>query len=65
MGFNSGFKGLRFIVRSGLDFKLSPPGVSTRVTTREHPAAGGGTVGEKCPVILPKCRFTRYIFYMP
>jgi len=31
-----------------------PPGVSTRVTTREHPAAEGGTVGEKCPVILPK-----------
>jgi hypothetical protein len=26
-----------------------------RVTTREHPAAEGGTVGEKCPVILPKC----------
>jgi len=27
-------------------FQLSPPGVSTRVTTREHPAAEGGTVGE-------------------
>ena len=27
-----------------------PPGVSTRVTMREHPAAEGGTVGEKCPV---------------
>jgi hypothetical protein len=27
---------------------------SPRVTTREHPAAEGGTVGEKCPVILPK-----------
>jgi hypothetical protein len=23
--------------------------VSTRVTTREHPAAEGGTVGEECP----------------
>ena len=37
------------------------PGVSMRVTTRKHPAAEGGTVGEKCSVILPKCRFTRYI----
>ena len=34
-------------MRSGLDFQLSPPGVSTRVTTREHSAAEGGTVGEK------------------
>ena len=42
-------------------FQLSPPGVSTRVTTREHPAAEGGTVDEKCPGILPKCRLTRYI----
>jgi hypothetical protein len=32
--------------------------VSTRVTTREHPAAEGGIVGEKCPVILPKCHIT-------
>jgi len=32
-----------------------------RVTTREHPAAEGGTVSEKCPVILPKCRISRYI----
>jgi len=38
-----------------------PLGVSTHVTTREHLAAEGGTVGEKCPRILPKCRFTRYI----
>jgi hypothetical protein len=29
--------------------RRSPPGVSTRVTTREHPAADGGTVGEKFP----------------
>jgi hypothetical protein len=35
-------------------FQLSPPGVSTRVTTREHPEAEGETVGEKCPRILPK-----------
>jgi len=42
-------------------FQLSPPGVSTRVTTREHPAAEDGTMGEKCPEILPKCRLTRYI----
>ena len=37
----------RLIVRSGLDVPT--------VTTREHPAAEGGTVGEKCPEILPKC----------
>jgi hypothetical protein len=42
-------------------FQLSPLGVSTLVTTREHPAAKGGTVGEKCPGILPKCRILRYI----
>ena len=42
-------------------FQLSPPGVSTRVTTRDHPTAEGGTVGDKCLVILPKCRFTRCI----
>jgi len=42
-------------------FQLSPPGFSTHVTTREHPAAEGGTVGEKCPGILPKCRLRRYI----
>jgi len=35
--------------------------VSTRVTTREHPASEGGTVGGKCPGILPKCRLPRYI----
>jgi hypothetical protein len=52
---------LRFIVRSWLD-------VPTFVTRRlyvchhaEHPAAEGGTVGEKCPVILPKCQLPRYI----
>ena len=38
----------------GYTFQLLPPGVFTRVTTREDPAAEGGTVGEKCPVILPK-----------
>ena len=42
-------------------FQLLPPGVCTRVTTQEHPAAEGGTVGEKCPGILPKCRIPRYI----
>jgi hypothetical protein len=42
-------------------FQLSPPGVSTRVTTREHPAAEGGTVGEKCPGILPKYRLSSCI----
>jgi len=39
-----------------------------RVTTREHPAAEGGTVGEECPGILPKCRFNTLhlgIFYTP
>jgi hypothetical protein len=43
-------------------FQLSPPGVSTRVTTLEHPAADGGTVGDKCPVILAKFRNSRYIY---
>ena len=52
---------LRLIVRSWLDVPTFATNVSTRVTTREHPAAEGGTVGEKCLVILPKCRFTRYI----
>jgi hypothetical protein len=28
-------------------FQLSPPGISTRVTTQELPAAEGKTVGEK------------------
>ena len=41
----------------GQTFQLQPPGVSTR----EHPAAEGRTVGEKCPGILPKCRLPRYI----
>jgi len=50
----------RLIVRSGLD-------VPTFATRRLHAchharAAEGGTVGEKCPEILPKCRFTRYIY---
>jgi hypothetical protein len=36
---------LKLIVRSGLD-------VPTFVTTRQHPAAEGGTVGEKCPGIF-------------
>jgi hypothetical protein len=41
--------------------------VSQRVTTREHPAAEGGTVSKKCPEILPKFTFTLHlkIFYMP
>jgi hypothetical protein len=51
---------LRLIVRFWL-FQLSPPGVSTHVTTREHPTAEGGTVDEKCPVILPKCPIPLYI----
>jgi hypothetical protein len=41
---------LRLIVRSGLGV---PNFGTTRVTTREHPAAEGGTMGEKCPEILP------------
>jgi hypothetical protein len=57
--FNYALQPLGLIVRSGLDVPTFPPGVSTRVTTREHLAAEGGTVGEKCPVILPKCRFPR------
>jgi hypothetical protein len=42
----------------GWTFQHSPPGVSTCVTTREHPAAEDGTVGEMCPGILPKCHVT-------
>jgi hypothetical protein len=38
---------LRLIVQSWLD-------VPTFTTMREHPAAEGGTVGEKRQVILPK-----------
>ena len=34
---------------------------SPRVSPRESPAAEGETLGEKCPVILPKCRTPRYI----
>jgi hypothetical protein len=34
---------------------------SPRVDTREHPAAEGGTLGEKCPGILSKCRFPHCI----
>ena len=48
----------RLIVRSGLDV----PTIATRGlhAAREHAAAEGGTVGEKCPNILPKCRLERY-----
>ena len=42
-------------------FQLSPPGVSTRVTTREHPEEEGGTLCEKFQGILPKRRLPRYI----
>jgi hypothetical protein len=52
---------LRTAAFQGLLFQLSPPGVSTHVTTREYPAAEGGTVDEKFPGILPKCRLPRYI----
>jgi len=51
--FNYALQPLRPIVRSGID-------VPTFAIMRLH-AAEGGTVGEKCPVILPKCRLTRYI----
>jgi len=59
--FNYALQALRLIVWSGLDVTTLPPGISMHVTIREHPAAEGGTVGKKCPVILPKCRLTRYI----
>ena len=59
--FNYTLQPLRLIVRSGLD-------VPTFATRRFHachharaPTAEGGTVGEKYPVILPKCRLTLYI----
>jgi hypothetical protein len=44
-------------------FTLAPPGILTSPTTRETSSRERGTVGEKCPVILPtngdfhaKCR---------
>jgi hypothetical protein len=52
----------RLIVRSWLDVPNFRHQASPRVSPREStPAAEGGTVGEKCPGILPKCQFTRYI----
>jgi hypothetical protein len=53
---------LRLLVRSWLEVPaFATRRLHTRVTTREHPVAESGTVGEKCPVSLPKCRFQRYI----
>jgi hypothetical protein len=52
---------LRLIVRSELDV----PSFATRCLhmspREEHLATEGGTVGEKCPEILPKCRLPHYI----
>jgi hypothetical protein len=52
---------LRLTVQSWLDI----PTFTTRHLHACHharvPSSEGGTVGEKCPVILPKCRFPRYI----
>jgi len=50
---------LRLIVRSGLDV----PTVATRHLHACHQARApsGGRWGEKCPVVLPKCPFPRYI----
>jgi hypothetical protein len=51
----------RLIVRSGLDV---PTFVTRRLHACHHARAHNGkrrTVGEKCPEILPKCRFPRYI----
>ena len=59
--FNYALQLLRLIVQSGLDVSTFCHQASPRITKREHPAAEGGTVGEKCPVILPKCRLTRHI----
>jgi hypothetical protein len=46
-----------WVRRSNFRHQASP-----RVTTWQHPAAEGRTVGEKCPGILPICRLTRYIW---
>jgi len=59
--FNYALQLLRLIVQPGLDVSTFCHQASPRITKREHPAAEGGTVGEKCPVILPKCRLTRHI----
>jgi hypothetical protein len=45
---------LRLIVQSELDV----PTFATRRLHAYYPEAEGGTVSEKYPVILPKCRFT-------
>jgi hypothetical protein len=51
----------RLILRSGLDV----PTFATRCLHACHhtraPSGEGGTVGEKCPGIFPKCWLTRYI----
>jgi len=57
--FNYALQPSKLIVRSELDAPTFAHQASPRVTTREHPAAEGGTVGEKCPVILPECRRQR------
>jgi len=52
-----------WVRRSNFHHQSSP-----RVTTRQHPAAEGGTMGEKCPRILPKMPNSTLhlgIFYMP
>jgi len=65
--FNYALQPLRLTVWSWLD-------VPTFATRRLHachraraPSGEGGTMGEKCPVILPKCLLPLLlgIFYMP
>jgi hypothetical protein len=60
--YNYAMQPVRLIVRSGLDVPTFATTRLSRVTTREHPAAEGGTVGEKCPIILPKWQLPRYIW---
>jgi hypothetical protein len=57
--FNYALQPLRPVVRSGLDV---PTFATRRLHACHHARVPSGTVGEKCPVILPKCQFTRYIW---
>ena len=57
--YNYALQPLRLIVRSGLDV----PNFATRhlYACHQSRAPSGETMGKKCPVILPTCRFPRYI----
>jgi hypothetical protein len=57
--YNYALQHLRLIVQSGLDF---PTLATRRLHACHHSRGNCGTVGEKCPGILPKFRLQRYIY---